>query len=52
MVDRYYRKIESIENNIENAMQISGILLKPKDYDKKLERLSKIGTNESDISSN
>ena len=28
MVDLYWRKIESVENNIENAMQISSILLK------------------------
>ena len=33
-------------------MQISGILLKLKGYDKKLEGLSKIDTNEGDISSN
>ena len=33
MVDRYYRKIENVENDIENAMQISGILLKLKGYD-------------------
>ena len=52
MVDRYYRKIEEIENNIENAMQISSILLKHKVYDKKLEGLSKIDTNEENISSN
>ena len=25
MVDRYYREIEDVENNIENAIQISGI---------------------------
>ena len=52
MVDRYYRKISNVENDIENAMQISSILLKLKGYDKKLEGLSKIGTNESNISSN
>ena len=52
MVDRYYRKIESVENDIENAMQISSILLKLKGYDKKLEGLSKIGDNENNISSN
>ena len=33
-------------------MQISGILLKLKGYDKKLEGLSKINTNENNISSN
>ena len=52
MVDRYWRKIESVENNIENAMEISGILLKLKEYDEKLGDLSKITTNEGDISSN
>ena len=52
MVDRYYRKIDDVENDIENAMQISGILLKLKGYDKKLEGLSKIGDNENNISSN
>ena len=52
MVDKYWRKIESVENNIENAMQISSILLKLKGYDKKLERLSKIDTNKNNISSN
>ena len=52
MVDRYYRKIESIENDIENATQISSILLKLKGYDEKLSDLSKIDTNEKNISSN
>ena len=52
MVDRYYRKIESVENDIENSMQISSILLKLKGYDEKLGDLSKIGNNESNISSN
>ena len=52
MVDRYYRKIKSIENDIENSMQISRILLKLKEYDEKLGDLSKITTNEGDISSN
>ena len=52
MVDRYYRKIEDVENDIENAMQISSILLKLKGYDEKLEGLSKIDTNEGNISSN
>ena len=52
MVDRYWRKIESVENDIENAMQISSILLKLKENDKKLERLSKIGDNSNDISTN
>ena len=49
MVDRYYRKIEDVENNIENAMQISDILLKLKGYD---DDLSKIDTNEGNISTN
>ena len=48
MVDRYYRKIEDVEN----AIQISSILLKLKGYDKKLDGLSKIDTNENNISSN
>ena len=51
MVDRYYRKIEDVENDIENAMQISSILLKLKGCDKKL-GLSKIGDNENNISTN
>ena len=49
MVDRYYRKIENVENNIENAMQISSILLKLKGYD---DDLLKIDDNETNISSN
>ena len=52
MVDRYYRKIKDVENDIENAMQISSILLKLKGYDEKLSDLSKIGDNENNISSN
>ena len=52
MVDRYWRKIESVENDIENAMQISSILLKLKGYDDKLSDLSKIGDNDNNISSN
>ena len=52
MVDRYYRNIESVESDIENAMQISSILLKLKGYDKKLDDLSKITTYENNISSN
>ena len=31
MVDRYWRKIEDVENDIKNAMQISSILLKLKE---------------------
>ena len=52
MVDQYWRKIEDVENDVENAIQLSSILLKLKGYDKKLEGLSKIDTNESNISSN
>ena len=52
MVDRYRRKIEDVENNIENSMQISNILLKLKEYDEKLGDLSKIENNENNISSN
>ena len=52
MVDRYCRKINDVQNNIENAMQISSILLKLKGYDKKSGDLSKIGDNENNISSN
>ena len=49
MTDRYWRKIEDFENDIENAMQISSILLKLKGYDDDIE---KIGDNENNISSN
>ena len=49
MTDRYWRKIEDVENDIENAMQISSILLKLKEYDN---NLGKIDTNENNISSN
>ena len=52
MVDRYYRKIESVENDIENAMQISGILLKLKEYDKKLSDFGKTEDNKNNVSSN
>ena len=52
MVDRYFREIEDVENDIENAIQISAILLKLKGYDEKLEGLSKIEDNENNISSN
>ena len=52
MVDRYYRKIEDVENDIENAMQISSILLKLKGYDEKLSDFGKIEDNENNISSN
>ena len=49
MVDKYYRKIESVENEIENPIQISGILLKLKGYDEKLSDLSKIENNQKSI---
>ena len=49
MVDQYWREIADVENDIENAMQISAILLKLKGYDDDLE---KIDTNEGNISSN
>ena len=52
MVDSYWRKIESVKNDIENSMEISSILLKLKEYDEKFDDLSKIGNNESNISSN
>ena len=52
MVDRYWRKIEDVENDIENSMHISSILLKLKGYDEKLGDLSKIDTNKNNISSN
>ena len=52
MADRYYRKIKDVENDIENAMQISGILLKLKGYDEKLGELSKINDYASSISTN
>ena len=52
MVDSYWRKIESVENNTENSIQISSILLKLKGYDEKLSNLSKIGNNENNISNN
>ena len=52
MVDRYWRKVESVENDIENSMQISSILLKLKGYDEKLSDLSKIDTDTNNISSN
>ena len=52
MVDRYWRKIESAENDIENSIQISSILLKLKGYDEKLSDLSKIRNNENNILSN
>ena len=56
MVDRYWRKIEDVENDIENAMQISSILLKLKEYDNDLGKISTnigaISTNSGQISTN
>ena len=52
MVDRYWRKINDVENDIENSLQISNILLKLSEYDKKLEGLSKIDTNTGAIPTN
>ena len=60
MVDLYYRKIEDVENDIENAMLISSILLKLKGYDNEIDtnetnistNLSKINNNETNISTN
>ena len=52
MVERYWRKIVSVKNDIENSMQISSTLLKLKTYDEKLSDLSKIGNTENNISSN
>ena len=49
MVDQYWREIEKVENDIENAIVISGILLKLKGYD---DDLSKIGNNSNNISDN
>ena len=51
MVDRYWGKIESVENDIKNSIQISSILLKLKEYDEKLSDLTNIGNNENNISS-
>ena len=52
MVDRYWRKIEAVENDVENSMQIAGILLKLKEFDEKLNDISKIDDNSNNISSN
>ena len=52
MVDKYYRQIENVGNDVENSIQISSILLKLKEYDEKISELSKIGNNENNISSN
>ena len=52
MVDRYWRQVENIRDDIENSMQISSILLKLKEYDRKLTDISKIDTNKDNITSN
>ena len=52
MVDKYYRKIENVENDVENSIQISSILLKLKGYDEKLSDLSKIENNQKSINNN
>ena len=53
MVDRYYRKIENVENEIENSIQISGILLKLKEYDDNLSKNNeKSINNKNDITNN
>ena len=56
MVDRYWRKIEDVENDIENSMQISSILLKLKEYDNDLGKITTntgvISTNSGQISTN
>ena len=52
MVDKYYRKIDNVENEIENSIQISGILLNLKGYDEKMSDLSKIGNNQKSINNN
>ena len=50
MVDRYYREIETVGNKVVNAMQISSILLKLKEYDDI--DLPKIEINKNDITNN
>ena len=56
MVDSYWRKIDDNINNLENSIQISGILLKLKEHDDKLNDVtdisSKIDTNEVAIKQN
>ena len=60
MVDSYWRKIDEMKNDIENAMQMSSILLKLKEHDNKINDINttdissktKIDTNEKDISFN
>ena len=51
MVDRYYRKIESVENKIENSIQISGILLKLKEHDDDFLNIKNNSVNKNEINS-
>ena len=52
MVDSYWRKIDDNLNNLENSIQIAGILLKLKEHETKIKDISKIDTNETNITSN
>ena len=55
MVDSYWRKIDNNIDNLENSIQIAGILLKLKEHETKINNnsnLEKIDTNIVDISSN
>ena len=52
MVDRYWREIEDVENDVENCLQISSILLKLKEFYEKLNDILEINDNEKNISSN
>ena len=49
MVDSYWRKLDNVTNNLENAIQISGILLKLKEYENKIKHIE---TNKNKINSN
>ena len=50
MVDSYWRRLDDNLNNLENAIQISSILLKLKELDTKINDIS--NTNETNITSN
>ena len=55
MVDSYFRKIDDNIDNLENSIQIAGILLKLKEHDDKINNnsnLEKISSNEADIKQN
>ena len=41
MVDSYFRRIDDDINNLENAIQISSILLKLKEYETKIKRCNR-----------